>query len=133
MQLLMPQQDTLHTIYYLVLTPSYQLIFCCQMTMKIKQIIVSGLLYTRIVWRKPTSEPRTSSKQKLFSASSSLITTGKSNRMQSQLAKEFLQVATHKGEPRYKTSGILKFTRLLAAMIISTRLSLPMVKVLAEL
>lgn len=28
-QLLMPQQDALHTIYYLVLTPSYQWISCC--------------------------------------------------------------------------------------------------------
>lgn len=133
MQLLMPQQDTLHTTYYSVLTPNYQLISCCQMIMKTKQTMVSGLLYIKTDYVKPINKPRTSSKQKLLFAKSSLIATSKSSQIQSQLAKEFLHVATHKGEPRSKTGGTLKSTKLLIDVTMSMRLNLPMAKALIKL
>ena len=53
---------------------------------------------TRIVCTKLTSKLRTNFEQRLPSESSSLIATDKSSTMKAPSAREFLLVATHKGE-----------------------------------
>lgn len=134
MQLLIPLQVTRHITWCLELTLNCLLISSFPMSRKTNQAtVMSGFTYIRTVCAMLTSRPRTNSKPKLASVSSSCTIIDQWRPSSSQLVREFSLVAIPKEELRYRTRGTLRFTKWSVVVTMSTILSLPMVKEPAEL